>query len=384
MYSSRALEFRFVSFTWCQQSALRSFWQQEALQPSLLDIDEYFGKENASVVAEEVIQTISQTPDGLARILINRPRQSWSRDFSPLKLNPIVEVLPKKYCCPDVGLLCRLLADGIYWILVKAYGNKSSQFKTLFGEIFESYTNRVIEQFCYGGSLLARTFFPNPKFEGTNDQVCDSILCWTQTAVIAEYKAGLLTTHQKFSADQATLLKAIDDLLMRHPQSRQRKGSKKGVGQLADTLERILKNERICAGEAELPDLSNHKLLPTIIVYDHLLGMHTLQRRADRMLRELLDRKEIQNDRIGPVIILTIDDIELLETLQSQASIEQILNAYADFLTLNSKDRTGSFRDFAFNHYQNWNCDPNTFVKNSASTLFQQTIDELRNYQQNI
>lgn len=360
------------------------FWGQANNNPRLLDVEEYFGKENATDLAANVLPLISQTPGELAKKLVNEPRQSWSRDFTPLRRYPILRVLPAKFACPEVSFLCRMLADGVYWLLVDAYGQQSSQFKTLFGDIFEVYTNKLISQFGYGGTVLARTFYPSPLFSDSNDQVSDCILHWPKTAVVAEYKAGLLTPHQKYSGRREVLFKAIDDLLMRHSQVKKGKGSKKGIGQLADSLGRIIDGETVRPSDrasGEGPDLAGCTLLPMIVTYDQSLGMHPIQRRAQRKLAEILSAKGTRIDQLGPVLLLTVDDIELLQELQTEASIEEILLDYAKFLDRNPRDRIRCFRDFAYNRFPQHRSEAQSFLKENVSRVFEEVINELKRYQ---
>jgi hypothetical protein len=292
----------------------------------------------------------------------------------------LLEVLPGQFTCPDLSLLYRVLSEGIYWLLVEAFGASAGQFQSLFGYVFQEYTDWLWRHSTYVGNELARTFYARPKFVGTTDEVCDGLLHWAHTAVLMEYKAGLLTTRQKYAGIAKELFKGVDDMLIRH----KKKGSKtekKGVGQLADSLSRVLRGERMKSADVNAPigpDLSQCKLLPTLVTYDESLGLHAIQHRAQRALKKALEASGVSTDRIGPVLVLTIEDIETIQDLQSSVSIEAILLDYADYLEENPYDNVGSFQGFVYAKYPSFE---RSFLVNKAQEFLEETLDELRKRQ---
>src|SRR5262249_35912567 len=59
-----------------------------------------------------------------------------------------------------------------------------------------------------------------------------------------------------------------------------------------------------------------------------------------------LERDGPQTDRVGRLLILTVEEIEILEHLAIIHSPEDVITDYAGFIAANPKDRAGSFRSF--------------------------------------
>jgi hypothetical protein len=185
--------------------------------PRLLESERYlvphFGKDDTA----RAMGILSQSPEQLACDLFGKPRQNWAVDSSLLKAKPVIEVFPGKYACPDVGNLYRYLTDGIYFLLQDAYG--SDRFRQLFGYLFDAYITNLIGQFGIESDILTRTFWPSPKFLGTNDQACDGLLHDCDTAVVMEYKARLLTTREKYAGIPEATWRGIEDIAAKRSRS---------------------------------------------------------------------------------------------------------------------------------------------------------------------
>jgi hypothetical protein len=321
---------------------------------------------------------VARTPEAIARSLVNEPRQSWSRDFTPLRQHPLIEVLPGKFACPDVSFLCRFVCDGVYWLLDDVFGNDHEKFRALFGHIFEQYVNRLVEQFAYGGNVLARMFYPGPKFSD-GAEVADCLIHWGDTALLAECKAGLLTTRQKYAGLPDALMKGIDDLLLRDQTSSAGRRTKKGIGQLAHSIGRLLAGEQLAGDRPcdSVPNVSGCRIIPALVTFDEALGLHPIQRRADRKLRELLTQKGVDSARVDPVLVLTVEDVEVIQGLQGFTSIELLVRDYAAYLRRDSDDLVGTFRDFAYNKFSHHKTDKGSFIRETATRLFDATLTEL-------
>jgi hypothetical protein len=331
-------------------------------------------------LAARALAVVSRTPGVIAKMLVNEPRQSWSRDFKPLRKYPLIEILPDRFACPDMTFLGDYLCYGVYYALIDAFGDGGDEFRALFGYVFEEYMNDLIRQFAYGGKVLARRFYPGPTF-ADGAQVADSIIHWGDTALLAEYKAGQLTTYQKYAAPPDVLMEAIDDLLICYRKSSKgRRKKKKGAGQLADSIVRIVAGEKVFGDDhstsSEL-DLSTCRIVPALITFDEALGLRPVQRRAQRKLQEVFLEENVDCTRIEPVLILTVEDMEILESLQGVAPIERVILDYAEYLRQCTEDVVGTFHDFAYNEFPGHKIDQRSFTREMATSLFQDTMTDL-------
>jgi hypothetical protein len=310
--------------------------------PILLDEATYLRPSFSEDDLHRVFSAVSQTPDELALKLLGEARQNWTMDVRPLRTRPVIQIFPGKYACPDQGLLYRCLVDGIYFLLDKAYPDK--KFAQLFGYVFEEYVHGLIREFSCESDFLVRTFYPCPKFRGTNDEAGDGLILRDDTALLLEYKARLLTTRQKYSGDPEATLQGIDDILYRD-----KKGSSKGVAQLAKNLARILRGERVAAGANGLGLSAYQHIFPAIIAYEEAVALEAVRQEADAKLRASLQKEGADPSRVGPLLVLCVDDVEVLESLARKHEVRQVIQGYVEHIRRNPKDRAGSFRSYICN-----------------------------------
>ena len=152
-----------------------------------------------------MMSDVSQTPDQFGIRLLSEPRQNWALDCTSLRKYPLLEVFPGKHACLDLSILYRCLDDKIYFLLQDAYPDQ--KFGQLMGYVFEEYFFRLLRRFTYEGDILVRTFYANPRFEGTNDEAGDALIFDDQTTVVMELKARLLTTRERFGGFTEITLK---------------------------------------------------------------------------------------------------------------------------------------------------------------------------------
>jgi hypothetical protein len=348
-----------------------SFFLPDESNPTAkrMDLGSYFGNGKFRQIADSVLKHITQTPDEFARTLINRPRQSWSRDFTSLKKRPLLWAAGGHLTCPQLSFLIELLRDGIYWHLFDAYKEDGGRFQECFGYAFELYVEDQLSSIAHPGDLLVRELYTSPKFQGTTDEVCDFFIDWNNATVVAECKASLLTSRQKYSGDHDALLKGIDD---------QFAGRKKGVTQLALSINRLLRGEKpFAAGRDISPDVGK-PIVPVLITYEPAVGFHSVQRRLQRKFQESLSVETIESGCVLPVVVLTIDNLEILQGLDNAAPARQILLQYAHHLKETTADRLGSFNDFLWNHYPNARVANDSNVRLEAQQLMRQVEENFR------
>lgn len=306
------------------------------LNPLLLDLaSDEVGNAFSEDFREKAVSLISQTPEDLA-IRLLRTRQSWAFDVTPIRERPLLEVMPGKYCCPDLTIFIRTFLDRIFFLLQDAYGK--DEFRSLVGKLFECYVHRLVGEFAVTKGA-GRTYAASPRFVGTQDEAADGILFWIDTAAVMEFKAGLLTTRQRFAGVPDEIFQGIKSLYGRRPG-----GRLKGVAQLAVNIARMLSNESemVCRGDAL--DLSKFRqVFPVLVCMDEALGIHAVQKWLQPQFDAEFAKTGASSDRVGPLMVLTVRDFEALTTAGQSVSVEEILTVYAEHLTSQPKDYTGSF-----------------------------------------
>jgi hypothetical protein len=259
-------------------------------------------------------------------------------------------VFPGRYACPDPSALYHYLVEGVYHLLKDCY--PKDQFATLFGTIFEEYVTNLIREFATDSPHLKRTFYPSPMFEKDekggrrNDQAGDGVILCGVDAILMEYKARVLTTRDRYSGDQAVTLKGIDDVLYQN-----KKGGRKGAAQLAHNIARVFRGEQMRAGSQDLPDLAGGvRIIPALVVYEEALATEAIRQEADTDFREALSKEGEDPTRVGPLLVLSVGDVEALAAVTQRHPLAQVLRAYLTHLHNEPKDRMGSFHRFVAGH----------------------------------
>jgi hypothetical protein len=335
--------------------------------PLLLDEASYiwpmFDKEHV----RRVLPYISQTPDELAVALLAAPRQNWATDSTPLREHPVIQVFEGKHACTDLNLLHRCLFDKIYFLLQKAYPDRV--FGQLFGYIFEEYVTRFLRRFSYEGDALVRTFYASPRFQGKPEEAGDGILTWSRSALVMEYKARLLTTREKFSGVTEVLLAGVEDIIGKE-------GSKKGVYQLARVIARLLAGEKVVAGSPKALDLQDcPRIHPVLVTFEEALGLESVRQMAEAKFTSALQVDGEKRQQIGALLILTVEEIEILEGLALRHPAEDIVRDYVAYVTTHPKDRAGSFRSFICNSEYNKN--PPRPIETMVGDWYHRAMEEI-------
>jgi hypothetical protein len=295
----------------------------------------FFGRE----LVGRVLPLITTRPDQMACRLL-QPRQGWAADLTPFRQYPLLEVFPGQYACPDFDTLHRALVDRIYFMLDEALGRE--KFRQAFGHVFEAYINRLIGQFALDReSPLVRNYYPAPSFQGTNDEAGDGLLTDESLAVTFEVKARPLTTREKFAGSVEVLWAGICDIV-----GRQGRREKKGTAQLADNVARMLKGHPVRAGKSVTDVSKCRKVIPALIVYEEGVSLGAIRRFGDRQFRGFLATKGVDTDRVGPLLILSIHDMELLEKASRVESWAAIFEGYAGWVASHPDDPVGNFHTY--------------------------------------
>jgi hypothetical protein len=101
------------------------------------------------------------------------------------------------------------------------------------------------------------------------------------------------------------------------------------------------------AGPVKTTDFSGYKLLiPVIVTYEEALGLEAVRQIAEREFVKALQEKNVNTERIGPLLVLTIGEVEVLESLTRKYGCVQLLKEYAAHVRQKPTYRVGGFSKF--------------------------------------
>ena len=291
-------------------------------------------------VFEAVLRVASCKLSTLRDMQLSEPTQSLRHDFSLLRRYPLLEVEQDVYLCYDRNFLRRFFTDGIFWLIYNILiPQEQSDFQSFFGKVFALYVEKLLKH-LYGVDVAGKTHQLRTKLHFTENrgEVCDALIACEDAWIMMETKGSLLTTRAKYSGSGKLL---EQDLRDRFVQSR--KGDKKGVSQLANSIRKLASGIRTNALELRLEDCK--KIYPVIVSYDGTITGLLIPEYLQDELIVALDNVPLHLS-VRPLTVMSVSDLEFLTTLKTSPKLNHILATYC-----HQKFPAESFGAFLSRHY---------------------------------
>ncbi|ODA34760.1 hypothetical protein [Planctopirus hydrillae] len=355
--------------------AIRIFFESQILKdptsPHLWDATSHFGEAFNADFIKIAMPLISQTPKELSIRLMGN-RQSWATDLSPLRDYPLLQISDGKYCCPDLSLLRNAVADRTSKLLADAY--PPQKFRSLYGRIFEDYLQRIVDDFAPRSETLVSHSFFGPKFNGGNDEAGDCILHYDDVAIVMEWKSNRLSAHQKYGASATDLAQGIRDILAKSTEKNGKENQRKGVRQLCTVIKRMLSGELVRAENQQPTDLSRCSMyFPVVVVAEEALAMNCSRDLIQERFNEFLRTAQCDTTRIGPVMIFSITDFEILQAVACRKPVRRLFEGFGAYLKDHGTGNpSGGFSEYVYNT----SCDTSLLPIRNRS-IYQIYADEL-------
>lgn len=314
---------------------------KEKVSPALIDVAIPSGGLFSDDDKKRVLNAMSINIADMPAFLFGTPRQSWATDFSPLQAHPLLEVFPGRYTCPDLSFYRQFFIEGFFTMIEAAVGKDCGN---LYAAIFEWYINILIGSFTVTSTSLFTTFFPDIKFQGTQRRI-DGLLFWGETAVICEYKGTRLPIRAKSDITINSTISAIIERMS---------GSEKcGVGQLATSIAMALDGKKLASGTKTLDLRECKRIIPVLIWHEELAVNHAVRNHLQDLFSGFLKQAtDADQSCVGPLLLLSVRDIELLEHLANQEGGMKVICEYADFVHHYPRDPLGTFYAYAYQKFQ--------------------------------
>jgi len=267
----------------------------------------------------------SQTPEALAAALWDGFAERGYRD---LRERPILVLADGRAVILDPTFFSEKISIGpLFHLLARTSGGKANEIFGTFGLAFEDYANGILRRmYPDRAGLASRLRCPVAgRDRDGRDFEMDAVLNDMLQVVVFEEKAAWLK-------DEVVL--GDIDLWMEQIRSRYgiaaapangKKERPKGVAQLAQLVRRILDGN---CGAAQ-PDFAAAKVIhPVLLVHDARLNAPAYGTFLDGEFRALLGSVP-PGRRVMPLTVMTIADLENLESSVDQFSMRQLLEDYA-------------------------------------------------------
>src|SRR5262249_4000037 len=117
------------------------------------------------------------------------------------------------------------------------------------------------------------------------------------------------------------------------------------------------------------------RIHPVLVTYEEAIGLESVRQQAEAKFNVALQAEEGKRKQVGRLLILTVEEVEILDGLALRHSAEAVIRDYADYVRANPKDRVGSFRSFVCNSQYNYN--PPRLINTMAGKCYQKAMDEI-------
>lgn len=279
----------------------------------------YFSKTKIDPkIIDKVLSSMMMNPDEFTdhhqeSLKILEGRDVLHYNFLPFVWKPLI-AQPQTDCfvCPSAEYLFDKITGGIYreieTYLRRINSTKLRQtFSIAWGDAFEKYIA------CSLGNAFGKKFYPNPKGKD-NKELIDGIIESDDFIFLIETK----NHHWKYKAMVTGERKEMESSL-------KHLFAEKGLQQITNCIKKIKK------GDEQLPvDINNKKIIPLLIV------SNTMPQDAyNRKLYEdavVQMRVAIFGEQVLPFVILTAEEVEMLEAIAENLSTERataILSEYS-------------------------------------------------------
>jgi hypothetical protein len=251
-------------------------------------------------------------PQGYKRSQLSTPSDDFiSKPFLTrvFRKKPVLLASEGRAIVLDAGFLLEKMAYGPIWELPqKERGRRLDQF----GRALELYVDRVFrERFPQSARLW--TLFGSDLRARSGEQVADFYHTSPdqQSVVLLEAKSAWLSDAAVEAEDRREFQSQVEQRYVRSSS-----GERKGVSQIAYSLQKVLKREWTM-NEVDLSHVRT--VYPVLVCRDPAIGWMGFPEYLNHRMKEFMGWAtatdhgwEYGNVRIAPLIVLTIDDIEFL------------------------------------------------------------------------
>lgn len=267
----------------------------------------------------------SQTPEVLTAALWHGFAERGYRD---LRKRPILVLADGRAVILDPTFFSEKISVGLlFHLLAQARGGKANEIFGAFGLAFEDYANTILRRMYPDRAGLAsrlRCGVTGRDREGRDIEM-DAVLNDVLQVVVFEEKAAWLKDEVVLADIDVWIAQIRSRYGVAAALADGKKERPKGVAQLAQHVRRIL--DRNCG--AAQPDFAAVEVIhPVLLVHDTRLNAPAYGTFLDAEFRALLGSVPA-GKRVMPLTVMTIADLENLESSVDQFSMRQLLADYA-------------------------------------------------------
>ncbi|MEX0805617.1 MAG: hypothetical protein WD688_20215 [Candidatus Binatia bacterium] len=329
--------------------------QKGAVYSGVFDINSYANsvRDELKTLFSKYAYLESQTPQELRGALwgnveLNQLNGSESYELKPLRQRPILRVSDGRAIIMDPVFYTEKATVGpLFFLATSLPKGKVNELFGAFGKTFEAYANEIFERMYPARTGLANRFTKNLKGRdqsGQEIEISDGYLEDVSEAAFFEMKAVWIRDNVILDDNHDLYL---DHLKERYGQSSTAQDRIKGYAQIARAIKKISQGQGF-PNEVDIFRIT--RVYPVLLVYDSLLdtpvGCSFLNSEFSALLEpdEILPSGFMRKGQllVAPLIIMTIDELEALETSVRHFRLLDLFRDYTD----QCADRITSLHNF--------------------------------------
>lgn len=213
----------------------------------------------------------------------------WTSNQLTFRRRPLLRLPKGDFLVLDLQFLFESASAGLTWTLMDEHLTKaeSKLFLDYWGGIFETYVQELLGHYYPVQVPIGKTYAPDGQIDG--------LLVIGDDLVVFEVKAGFVPDEKKGSRDQQTV-----DAALRKKYVMDDAGRRVGVRQLAATSSALL--------DGNVPNVTvKGRIYPVLVGEDPILQTPGVNIYLNDIFRE-----EVTTDRIAPVTVMLVDELEQL------------------------------------------------------------------------
>jgi hypothetical protein len=276
-------------------------------RPEFLTLDRIVFRKDTPIDQNEldrVLNSVSTTVEDFKVALQGTGPVDWRFDSVPFRNKPLIQLQPGKFHCFDLGLLVEKIHSGVYWTIHEGLpGAERPNLSGAWGILFEEYVNWFLGDRTFKDLL----FWPFPKWSDGNE-CFDGALMRNSVLIPMEYKGGFLRRAARYSGDRNLLEKELQSKVVC------------GCKQLARKIERLFSRDRRTRRSLrDIPLEHVTRIVPVLVVQDHILDGPLINWHINNRFNEILDRSLLRTT--VSVDALTVVGVRELETMADSAEM---------------------------------------------------------------
>lgn len=316
---------------------LTVFTKADALQLAIFSESNMAGDSTYRDIAPNYLGIESQTADELADSLWGE--RFRANGYRALRDHIVIKGRDDRACISDPTFLSEKISAGpLFHVTAAARGErgKGNEIFGAFGYAFEDYAGAMLDRMYPSSPGLVARLRRNVKIGDRGKLEIDAVINNVTDALIFEIKAAWLREDVILDDSPDELTKCLDAL---YGVSKKKGERHKGVAQLARILNELLADPKAPWAQ---PFADVRVFYPVLLVHDINLSAPAFGDFLNNRFQSLLNKPPI-GKRIAPLIVVTIDDLENLETSVTNFALRDLLAAYDSAVP----DRIQTLHNFA-------------------------------------